>query len=448
MMLAVSYHVRSACSFLWDFVQRGFSAVSNSKLISGFWLMCASVFSVLQASDSNTEAVNSEDAKSDFAILTSLEEYFRRFILLSDDSLYSLVSLWAIGTHIHKEFDFFGYLFMHSPEPQSGKSRLLELLNEVVLNPSGIVVSPTPAILSRAAENQTFLLDEVDSWTNRDELKQVLNAGFQKGRKVLRCGSQQENYKPQLFNVYAPRALAGIGTNILEPATRDRTFMIRMVRQKHTERRERFQPGKIKPELDDLRKGISDWVKRNQREVRECYRNGDAPYLQNFRDRTIDVSQSLAAILEIAYKQSDDIRKMRTQFARAVAITRGEQHQTSEQEHEILRELMKLAQTENPLIGSTSELADKLHQVLDKDITKDDVYPVLRGYDFTTKSTRLQGEDQPRYRYSLSYEALRDLWERYAGDETGEASQADVVSVVSNTEIHPPPDAREEGVPV
>jgi hypothetical protein len=409
--------------YLWDFVQRGLLAVSHSKLISGIWLMLASAFNVLTATGGEVEAVNPRDITPDFAILDALEKYLRRFILLPDESLYSLVSLWVIGTHLHKEFDFFGYLFLHSPEAQSGKSRLLELLNEVAFNPSGIVISPTPATLFRAADNKTFLLDEVDAWTRKDDLKEVLNGGFQKGRTVVRCDGKETGFTPRNFNVYAPRALAGIGTDILEPVTRDRTFMIRMVRQKQTERRERFQPRKIKPELDALRKGIGDWVKRNKQAVREWYEKGDAPYLQSFHDRTIDVSNSLAAILEVAYRQSEGIRETRERFAKAVGMTRGEQ-QSTESGHEILRELTRLAQAQNPLVGSASELAERLHSVIDGGIGEYDVSGVLRRYDFKTKSTRLRGEEQPRYRYSLPYAALQDLCERYAGVEMEAQEQA------------------------
>ncbi len=408
---------------LWDFVLRGLLAVSNSKLISGVVLMIASAFSVTTAAGGKIKAAHPEGATPDFDILADLEKYLRRFILLPDECLYSLVSLWIVGTHLHKDFDFFGYLFVHSPEAQSGKSRLLELLNESVLNPSGIVVSPTPAILYRAADNNTFLLDEVDGWNERDDLREVLNAGFQKGRNVVRCGGKDEGYTPRSFNVYAPRALAGIGTDIIDRVTRDRTFMIRMVRQKHTERRERFQPRKIKPELDALRKGIGDWVKRNRSAVRDWYENSEMPYLQDFQDRTIDVSQSLAAILEVAYRQSEGIRATRARFAKAVGMTRGEQ-QTAENGHEILRELTKLAQAQDPLVGSASELADRLHSLIDGGITDKEVFPVLRRYDFTTKSTRLQGEDQPRYRYSLPYAALKDLCERYAVEVTNTGEEA------------------------
>src|SRR5438105_8772468 len=78
------------------------------------------------------------------AILDELEAFFKRFVLLSDESVYFLLALWTLGTHLHQKFDYFGYLFIHSPERQSGKSRLLELLREVTFKPTDIQVAPSP----------------------------------------------------------------------------------------------------------------------------------------------------------------------------------------------------------------------------------------------------------------------------------------------------------------
>jgi hypothetical protein len=48
----------------------------------------------------------------------------------------------------------------------------------------GILVSPSEAVLFRTSEGQTQLLDEVDGWTNRDELRNILKAGYHVGGKV------------------------------------------------------------------------------------------------------------------------------------------------------------------------------------------------------------------------------------------------------------------------
>jgi putative DNA primase/helicase len=175
-------------------------------------------------------------------IIDAVIAFVHRFVFLKDEALYLLVAVWIVATYFHQDFDFSGYLFAYSPEPQSGKTTLLDVLNLLVANSSGIQISPTPAILFRTANGKTQLLDEIDTWMNHEELRSVLNAGFQKGAKVSRMDKDPKSgFKTQEFPVYGPKALAGIGFNQLTRATRDRTFALAMVRQKKGEKRERFR---------------------------------------------------------------------------------------------------------------------------------------------------------------------------------------------------------------
>src|ERR1700688_3368767 len=92
------------------------------------------------------------------------------------------------------------------------------------------------------------LLDEVDGWTNRELLRSVLNAGFRRGATVKRVEDGSSGYEIGSFLVFAPRALAGIGSKILDGTTRDRTFQFEMVRQMRDERRAKFRARTAGPE--------------------------------------------------------------------------------------------------------------------------------------------------------------------------------------------------------
>jgi hypothetical protein len=59
------------------------------------------------------------------------------------------------------------------------------VLSLLVNNPAEFSAAPSQASLFRVV-GHTQLLDEVDSWTNQEELRDLLNAGFRKGRKVQR----------------------------------------------------------------------------------------------------------------------------------------------------------------------------------------------------------------------------------------------------------------------
>lgn len=337
--------------------------------------------------------------------------FIERFVFIKDPQVYRLLALWVIQTHCYKDFEYTGYIFAHSPEPESGKSRLLEVLDLLVANSSGLLYKPTDAILFRTADGATQLLDEVDTWTNGDFLRGILNAGFHRGGVVQRNEQQRSGkWKPISFPVYGPRAMAGIGLNILHGTTKDRTFLIAMVKQTQAERREKFRTRKVKPEADKIKAEIGASVKQNAQRIGALYDDAEKsfPYLAHLRDRTVDIVEPLAAILEVAHGGTPELEARRVELLEAVSLTRkdGEEYLAH---HRILLELSRLAASENPLVGNASELADKFK--VNPQPTEYEVAGALRRYGFESQSIRL-GESV-RYRYKLTHEQLADLGARF-----------------------------------
>lgn len=351
-------------------------------------------------------------------ILEKIATFIRRFVFLQHDELYDLVAAWVVGTYVMDVFDFAGYIFAYSPEPQSGKSRLLEVLELLVHKPSGILIAPTEAVLFRTADG-TQLLDEVDSWRNKDELKSVLNAGFRLGGIVTRMRDEDSGYKAERFPVYGPRALAGIGTAILDATTRDRCFMLEMFRQKKSERRERLRHRRIKPEVEDLKKSIEKWANANKNRVTKIYDEFAFPYLQELSDRSIDITQPPATIIEVAYALNPKLGVMRSRLMNAIEVTRNGER-SADDEHKVLRLLIQLAETEDPLVGSPTELSDLCAALLSEMPAPEMITRTLRRYGFVTKSRR-KDKSGPSYRYELQKAQLTEILERYGVDDWREA---------------------------
>jgi hypothetical protein len=302
-------------------------------------------------------------------------------------------------------------VFAHSPEPGSGKSRLLEVLDLLVANSSGLLYQPTEAVLFRTANGKTQLLDEIDTWPNGDFLRGVLNAGFHRSGTVVRNERRQDNkWEPVAFPVYAPRAMAGIGSGILHGTTRDRTFILEMVKQTREERREKFRARKAKPEADQLKGEAEAWVRQNRTCIVTLYDDAEKafPYLTHLRDRTIDITEPLAAILEVAYDGAPDLADRRLELLEAVALTRKDGEEESA-DHRILRELLRLSSAEERLVGSASELAARCE--LDPRPTEYEISQTLRRYHFDSRSIRQGGS--PRYRYELTQTQLAEVCERF-----------------------------------
>jgi hypothetical protein len=359
--------------------------------------------------DKLSVAASSETANQETAPTTTLidrvSQFIKRFVFLKNEAVYRLVALWVTGTHLQDVFEYYGYLFAHSPEPQTGKSRLLEVLDALAYRSSGILVSPSEAVLFRSACNSTQLLDEIDAYQNRDHVRAVLNAGFRKGAVVARCANEEHSYEVQQFPVYAPRALAGIGLNVLDQTTLDRAFRIEMVRQKSEERREPFRLRRLRPDLDSLKAEITQWAERHRASIAKRYDAG-FPYLEQFRDRTIDITEPLAAIVEVAFADDPSYQMVVGDLLSATAMTRDESEPSS-YDMSIITELAKFAETGNHVVGSAAELAARLTMPVDPY----QMGRILRRYGFQRKSVRQDGK--PGYRYVLPVEALKELTERY-----------------------------------
>ena len=117
------------------------------------------------------------------------------------------LSLWAIHTHVYRQFDKSPRLAILSPVPNCGKSSVLNILNSMVARPEKLV-DPTIASTFRLAGDHTLLLDEVDNMSIMKSMKAILNNGHEVGGSVPRTGKDGEVIK---YPVYGPLALAGIG---------------------------------------------------------------------------------------------------------------------------------------------------------------------------------------------------------------------------------------------
>ncbi|MBI3455462.1 MAG: hypothetical protein HY002_06715 [Candidatus Rokubacteria bacterium] len=129
----------------------------------------------------------------------------------------TLVAVWALATYFFLAFVTFPRLAL-SGEPESGKSKLLELLRAFAWN-ALLIITPTPAVLFRLAQEfrPTLLLDEMEKLGKEDtrEILAILNSGYKVGACVPRVeGERARHVEP--FAVYGPLAFAAIkATNLV-----------------------------------------------------------------------------------------------------------------------------------------------------------------------------------------------------------------------------------------
>lgn len=199
----------------------------------------------------------------DEALIPDLAAFIRRYVVLPTDEHATVLALWALHTWCFESARTTPYLYVHSPEKQSGKTRLLEVLELIVRNPMR-ATNVTSSVLFRAIDTlqPVLLLDEVDSiWSGsrNEQMRGILNGGYKTGGHVWRIQLRV----PTKFNTFCPKVLAGINNGFLPDTLVDRCIPIKLRRKDKSQACERFYQLDVSesPEVEDLLERIELFTK-------------------------------------------------------------------------------------------------------------------------------------------------------------------------------------------
>ena len=162
-------------------------------------------------------------------------DQFLNFLEFPTEDMVGVVStlaLWTMLTYTYPVWPAVPYLSIGGPLG-SGKSRVFDVLVQLVFNPLPSS-NLTAACLFRTLHTQagTLLLDEAERLRDRTpdvgELLSILLAGYKRGGQATRMERAGDNFTPMCFDVYGPKAIAGISN--LPPALASRCIPIMMFR--------------------------------------------------------------------------------------------------------------------------------------------------------------------------------------------------------------------------
>ena len=233
-------------------------------------------------------------------ILDDARAFIRRFCAFPDEHCLTAVTLWAAHSHAIEGFETTPRLALISPEPGSGKTRVLEVLDLISAEPMHCL-SASPAALFRTLQDRrvTLLFDEVDTIFQRrgtadanEDLRALLNAGYRRGASIPRCVGPRHDIAQ--FPVFSAVALAGLGD--MPDTIMSRSIIIRMRRRAPHEIVEPFRRRDHAPDGHEIREELAAWS------ADALSRLADArPVLPNgITDRPADVWEPLIAIADEA----------------------------------------------------------------------------------------------------------------------------------------------------
>ncbi len=234
------------------------------------------------------------------ALLDEVEAFHRRFNVFPTEAAFVAVALWDAHAHLLDCFDSTPRIAFLSPEPGSGKTRALEIVETLVPQPMTAVNASAAALfrsVSAGTGKPTILFDEIDTVFgpkagDNEELRGFLNAGHRRTGVTYRCIGDGGQQTVQAFPSYCAVAVAGLGS--LPDTILSRSVVIRMRRRARNEKVEPFRARVHEAEGNALRERLAAWAEQARGDVMGAW--PEMP--DGVTDRPADVWEPLLAVAD------------------------------------------------------------------------------------------------------------------------------------------------------
>ena len=234
------------------------------------------------------------------ALLDEVHEFISRYVAFPSEAAAHAVTLWAAHCHAPDSFESTPRVALLSPEPGSGKTRTLEVLELLTPRPMHALNASVAAIFRSIEKSRpTLLIDECDAIFTKhgkddsnEDLRAMLNAGHRKGAVIPRCTGMQHDVT--LFPVYAAVALAGLGD--LPATLMSRSVVIRMRRRAPGEDVKPFRVRQATADAKPLADRLAAWIRHASATLAGSY--PEMP--PGITDRPADVWEPLIAVADAA----------------------------------------------------------------------------------------------------------------------------------------------------
>ncbi len=195
--------------------------------------------------------------------LEAVRRFLCRYVAFPSEHEPVAVALWVAHAHLVDRFDVSPILTVTSAEMRSGKTRVLDCLELLVPQPFRVVIPSEAVVYTVLAQRPrpTMLLDEADAVfgprtaEKYEGLRAILNSGNRRGTPVLRVKLDGKRREVDAFDVFGPKAIAGIGK--LPDTVADRAIPIRMRRRAPDEPVARFRQRTATAEAETI---AYDWA--------------------------------------------------------------------------------------------------------------------------------------------------------------------------------------------
>lgn len=336
----------------------------------------------------------------------ALEALFDRigtYCILPSDAHVLAVALWVAHTHFVSQLNSTPRLSIQSPDKQSGKTRLLEVIRPTVRTPLNIV-NMTPAVMFRAIAQwqPTFIIDEVDAFfpknlrgadQAKEDIRGMINAGHRKGQTVMRV-SQKDHDKIDQFPVFTPVIMAGIEG--LPETIEDRSIILHMRRRRAEEEIAPYQD-RDDAEGEELGRRLAHWASETTLPEADTV---EIP----LQDRPYDV---WAPLFQVAAAAGGEWPRLLS--ASVDSVRKGGRIGNDDEKVILLRDIRTIAAKSADAGIHTSALVAKLLSMAEspwpyanfhKGINAYDVRNMLKTYGIQSRQVNIKGTNMRGYRWA------------------------------------------------
>lgn len=329
-------------------------------------------------------------------VLDAIQNFMRRFIVFTSEAQADVLALWILHTWAFDAAKTTPYIYVTSAEKQSGKTRVIEVLNTLARNPQP-AANLTGASMFRIIEamQPTLFVDEVDTiWSggaSNELLRGVLNSGYKWNGTVLRADLSEES-GVRSFATFCPKLLAGIDNGAMPDTVMDRSIKIVLKRRKLTQPVEDFFEDELTEDIEALRGNIEDWLNANADKLAAI----KPKRLDGISDRAFEICRPLLAIAE---RNAGWNKRARTALSE---LLKGDEKPLS-----IGAQILQSAKELMEESGEDRILSAKLADA--NGVTMKRMSGILRPYGVTPTTIRT-GTTVGKGYYRKDFE---DAWERY-----------------------------------
>jgi Protein of unknown function (DUF3631) len=376
-------------------------------------------------------------------LLEQVEAFLARFVAFPSEHTRVATTLWAAHTHALDAFETTPRLALLSPEPGSGKTRALEIIELLVVRPL-LTVNVTPAYLFRKVSDEagppTILYDEIDTVfgpkaKDNEDIRGMLNSGYRKGATAGRCVVKGRTIVTEELPSYAAVVMAGLDD--LPDTIMSRSIIVRMRRRAPHELIDPYRRRVHQDEGHELRDDLAAWVSTIWAKLQDAW--PDLPV--GIEDRNADIWEPLLAIADAA--GGDWPKRARVAAVALVADSMGGAHSFGVR---LLADLRTIFGNE-PFMPTVAVLEQLLAldespwgDLRGKALTARGLSQRLSKYEVKSKQQRIGDKNHRGYERT----DLLDAWVRYLPDDDDDAADKPLLP----TPQIPPGGIEEEGAEV